>query len=254
LAQHAAIAAGTALFLAPHRPAFASDSSSGADGVVRSPTAADAIGAAYDGYSSSYDELDGGPVASALGFTAARRELLSRAAGDVLEVGVGTGLNLRLYPAGVLASFTAVDISEGMLGRARLVASTVPALAPTAGPPPRLLRADVADLPFSDASFDTVVDTFSLCVFPDPSAALRSLARVVRPGGRVLLLEHARSRRFRPLALYQDVTAGAVARTGGKGCLWNQDVLALVERAGLRAVAVDESLAGLVVAVEAVRA
>ena len=57
-------------------------------------------------------------------------------------------------------------------------------------------------MPFGNNSFDCVVDTFSLCVFPDPAAALRDMARVLRPGGTALLLEHSRST-FGPLAWYQ---------------------------------------------------
>lgn len=146
---------------------------------------------------------------------------------------------------------------------------------------------DVSALPFSAASFDCVVDTFSLCVFPQPAAALSELARVLRPGGRALLLEHSRSS-FPPLGLYQariftscqspeystvlqqldvelgavhiltlalilqDITAEPVA-AAGKGCYWNQDVPALVAAAGLRIVRQDRALGGLLVAIEAER-
>jgi methyltransferase OMS1, mitochondrial len=109
----------------------------------------------------------------------------------------------------------------------------------------------VEDLPFPDASFDAVVDTFSLCVFPRPVRALEEMARVVKPDGRLLLLEHARSE-LAPLALYQDITAGAVAASG-KGCIWNQDVSTLVQQSGLVVTYSQHSLAGLITLMEARR-
>jgi SAM-dependent methyltransferase len=233
-------AAAAALLLPPRRCARAAE-----DAAISTLPAAP-----YDAYAATYDDLDGGPLARALGFDGLRAALLARAAGDVLELGVGTGLNLARYPRGAaLASYTGVDLSAGMLARARAAAAAAPNLPP--GAALRFVRADVVALPFPDSSFDTVVDTFSLCVFPDPAAALREAARVARPGGRVLLLEHARA----PNALagaYQDLTAGVVAATA-KGCRWNDDVLALVRGAGLEPVAVRAALGGLVLSVEAVK-
>ncbi|MFE5504822.1 class I SAM-dependent methyltransferase [Amycolatopsis japonica] len=104
-----------------------------------------------------------------------------QATGDVLEVAVGTGLNLPLYPDGV--TLTGIDLSDGMLAIARGRAERL-------GHPVTLRRADAHDLPFDADSFDTVVCTLGLCAIPDDSRALREMARVLRPGGRLILLDH----------------------------------------------------------------
>lgn len=110
---------------------------------------------------------------------------------------------------------------------------------------------DAQALPFPDDSFDTTIDTFGLCVMPAPQQSLRELARVTRPGGRVLLLEHTRS----PLALlgaYQDATAQPVAALG-KGCMWNQDVQGMAAAAGLQLRRVEYALGGTISALVAER-
>lgn len=106
--------------------------------------------------------------------------------GDVLEIGVGTGKNIRHYPPG--ARVIGFDISGRMLDRARRRARKL-------GVSAQLLVADAQSLPFADASFDTVVSTYVFCSVPDPIRALREAHRVLRPGGRLLMVEHVSSRR-----------------------------------------------------------
>jgi len=106
--------------------------------------------------------------------------------GEVLEIGVGTGKNLRYYPAG--AEVTAIDISPRMLARAQRRAHKL-------GSAVHLMVADAQVLPFADASFDTVVSTYVFCSVPDPLLGLREARRVLRPGGRLLMIEHVASRR-----------------------------------------------------------
>lgn len=105
-------------------------------------------------------------------------------ADDVLEVGVGTGVNLGHYPPRSL--MTAIDVSEKMLERARHRAERE-------GIAVDLRMMDAQDLAFPDASFDAVVATCVFCSVPDPVEGLREALRVLRPGGRLLLLEHVRS-------------------------------------------------------------
>jgi SAM-dependent methyltransferase len=112
------------------------------------------------------------------------RRIVREARGDVLELAIGSGRNLPLYASGV--RITGVDVSSGMLRLARRRAATL-------GLDVTLLEGDVQALPFPDASFDTVLTTFSLCTIPDDRAALAEARRVLRPGGTLLLTEHVRS-------------------------------------------------------------
>ncbi|KMS91985.1 class I SAM-dependent methyltransferase [Prauserella rugosa] len=125
-------------------------------------------------------------------FADSRAWAASRARGEVVEVAVGTGLNLPWYPHGT--RLTGVDISAGMLERARTRAAEL-------GTAVELRQAGADDLPFADASFDTAVCTFGLCAIPDEDAALGEMARVLRPGGRLVLVDHvAATSRFVRLA------------------------------------------------------
>lgn len=143
----------------------------------------DAVTARYDRIARFYDAFD--KPMDLLGVRRRRRRLLSRARGDTLEVGVGTGRNLGLYPSGI--ELTGIDVSPNMLARARKVAERSHVVA-------ALDLADVQALPFDDDSFDTVTATCVFCSVADPVAGLKEVARVARPGGQVLLLEHVRPR------------------------------------------------------------
>jgi SAM-dependent methyltransferase len=113
---------------------------------------------------------------------AERARLLAAARGAVLEIGVGTGLNLPHYPAAVTA-ITAVAPAAELDGRAARRAAE-------RGVSVELVDARAESLPFPAGSFDTAVSTFVLCTVADPQAAIGELARVLRPGGRLLFLEH----------------------------------------------------------------
>lgn len=146
----------------------------------------------YDRISSIYDFCD------RMGRPEWRQRIFDQTRGEVLEVGVGTGKNIAFYRPGTRV--TAVDVSPKMLERAerRLEAERQMAAGQRleAAPPPadvRLLLADAQAMPFPDDSFDTVVDTFVFCSVPDPVAGLREMARVCRPDGRVIMLEHVRA-------------------------------------------------------------
>jgi ubiquinone/menaquinone biosynthesis C-methylase UbiE len=87
------------------------------------------------------------------------------------------GINLPFYNLGMISQLTAIDISEGMLDEARAKAKMM-AISGVID----LVQGNVQKLPFEDNTFDSVVDTFSLCVYPDPVQALKEMARVAKPG------------------------------------------------------------------------
>ena len=117
-------------------------------------------------------------------FRDGRQWVCSRAQGEVLEVAIGTGRNLAFYPAGV--RLTGIDLSPAMLERARERAGEL-------GMEVDLREGDAQDLPLPDGSFDTVVCTLSLCNVPDDRKAVAEMKRVLKPGGRLLLLDHVRA-------------------------------------------------------------
>jgi ubiquinone/menaquinone biosynthesis C-methylase UbiE len=139
-------------------------------------------------------------------FGDSRQWVCHGAAGDVLEVGIGTGLNLDSYPADV--SITGVDLSPEMLGHARRRAAA-------SGRPVTLRVGDAHRLEFPDASFDTVVCTFALCAIPDDRRAIAEMWRVLRPGGRLRLADHVVSTSA-PARLLQRTLELVTIPTGGE--------------------------------------
>lgn len=167
-------------------------------------------------------------------FAGGRQWLGQRAEGRVLEVAIGTGLNLAHYPAGV--SITGLELSPAMLAVARKRAADL-------GLDVDLYQGDAQQLPFSDASFDTVVCALSLCTIPDPRAAIRQMKRVLVPGGRLLLLDHVAST-WPPVYAGQWLLEQITIRTAGEHFTRRQ--LPLVRAAGFEIVEAQRLKAGSV--------
>jgi SAM-dependent methyltransferase len=161
------------------------------------------------------------------GLAERRRALLARATGPTLEIGAGTGLNLRHYPPEV-SELVLAEPGEHMARRLRSSAAA-------AGRALDVVDAPAERLPFEDGHFDTVVSTLVLCTVPDPAAAIAEAARVLRPGGRLLFLEHVRSPDAR-VTHWQD-RLWRPWRFVADGCNCNRDTLATLEASAL---AVDD--------------
>ncbi len=143
----------------------------------------DRLRAVYDRHAATYDRSVGRTERLLLGDL--RRAFGAELRGETLEIAVGSGLNLPFYAPSVTRA-VGVDLSAGMLAEARRRAAEL-------GRPVALVQADAEVLPFVDGSFDTVAVSLVLCTVPRPDVALREIARVCRPTGRVVLLEHVRS-------------------------------------------------------------
>jgi ubiquinone/menaquinone biosynthesis C-methylase UbiE len=158
-----------------------------------------------------------------------RSTLLGGARGRVVEIGAGTGLNIAHYPDGIAE----LVLTEPEPGMRRRLARRLQRHRRTA----RIVDAPAERLPLADASADTVVSTLALCTVNDPERALREIARVLRPDGQLLFIEHVRaSSRF--LAACQDNLLQPWRRFAG-GCICNRPTVELMRACGF-AVAADD--------------
>ncbi len=150
-----------------------------------------------------------------------RRRLVATARGRVLEIGAGTGSQLRWYAPGV--DVTALEPDVSMAERARRRAAQAAARV-------SVVEGRAEELQFDDASFDTAVSAFALCSVADPSAALDELRRVLVPGGTLLLLEHVHLA-WEPGRSLQTRAAPAWAAAAG-GCRLDRDTVRFAREAG----------------------
>ena len=174
-------------------------------------------------------------------FAGGREWLGERARGRVLEVAIGTGLNLPHYPAN--ATITGIELSPAMLAIARQRAIGL-------GRDVDLREGDAEHLPFDDASFDTVVCALSLCTIPNPDAAVAEMRRVLGPGGRLLLLDHIGST-WPPIYAAQWLMEQITIRAAGEHFTRRQ--LPLVKAAGFQVVETERLKAGTVERIHAVK-
>jgi ubiquinone/menaquinone biosynthesis C-methylase UbiE len=166
----------------------------------------------------------------AAGLRAHRERLLGNATGRVLEIGAGTGANLSFYRDGVAA----LTVTEPEAPMARRLARRL-------REQPReveLVEAPAEKLPFADAQFDTVVSTLVLCTVNDQPKALRELRRVLKPGARLLFIEHVRAAEPK-LAVWQDRLNG-INRVVAHGCNCNRSTLDAIRAAGFTVTSLEQ--------------
>src|SRR4029450_8481156 len=167
-------------------------------------------------------------------FGGGREWLCARAEGRILDAALGPALTLPHYPPGV--TITGVELSPAMLAIARRRAADL-------GRDVDLRQGDAEDLPFADASFDTVVCALSLCTIPDPAAAISEMRRVLVPGGRLLLLDHVVST-WPPIYAAQWLLERLTIRAAGEHFTRRQ--VPLVKAAGFEVVEAERLKAGSV--------
>jgi ubiquinone/menaquinone biosynthesis C-methylase UbiE len=153
-----------------------------------------------------------------------RERVISTAEGRVLEVGIGSGLNLPFYQHRV-SEILGLEPAPQLIAMARRAAHTTPA-------PVTYIEASAEAVPLDDHSVDTVVTTWTLCSIPEVGLALGEMRRVLRPGGRLLFVEHGVAPDKR-VHKWQDRLTPLWKRIG-RGCHLNRPMPTMIESAGFR--------------------
>ncbi len=152
-----------------------------------------------------------------------RSTVVPRAHGRVLEIGIGSGLNLAFYDAEKVSAIVGVDPSADMQRLARERAARI-------GIPVEMIALELGQIQAEDASFDSIVCTFTLCTIPDAVAALQEMRRVLKPGGRLWFCEHGRAPDAAVLRWQNRLTP--VWKPLAGGCHLNRDIPALIAAGG----------------------
>lgn len=166
--------------------------------------------------------------------------LFRHMAGRILFVAIGTGIEIKHFPPGL--DIVGVEINEEMLQKARARQHQYSGKL-------TLLKADVLNLSFLSDSFDTVVTSCTMCSVPDPLRALRELHRVLRPGGKLLLFEHVRSRN--PILGWALDLMTFFTRRGGT--LMNRDTLDSVIKSGFCITHIESVFLDIILSIRAVK-
>lgn len=159
-----------------------------------------------------------------------REKVVPRARGQILEVGIGSGLNLQFYDPTKVSKVWGLDPAPAITRMAEKAARSVPFEVEFIG-----LPGD--EIPLEDDSIDTVLVTYTLCTIPDTNAALRQMSRVLRPGGELIFCEHGAAPDA-SVRRWQDRLNPIWKRLGG-GCNLNRPIPALVEAGGFHIKSLD---------------
>jgi ubiquinone/menaquinone biosynthesis C-methylase UbiE len=154
-----------------------------------------------------------------------REKVIPLARGRVLEIGIGSGLNLPYYNAGGVKQYWGLDPAPEMLRIAERAARSVPFDV-------EFLEVPADDIPLESGSVDTVIVTYTLCSIPDTEPALREMARVLDPGGQLIFCEHGAAPDA-TVRRWQDLLNPLWKRLGG-GCHLNRLIPELIEKGGFR--------------------